>query len=116
MQSICRVSQPRVEPTCLVLNSRSIAKNFACEQLLSELISNSTDLCCLSENWLRSDTNTSIVTPEGHSILSKNGVDRRGGGIAILSRNDWKMEEIRMNGNENECLWAKISTPNQDYL
>ena len=31
-------------------------------------------------------------------------------------RKDWKIEEIDVRGNEYECLWAKVSTTNRDYL
>ena len=48
-------SLPKITPKCLVLNTRSIAKNFAREQLENELSSNFIDLCFLSETWLRGD-------------------------------------------------------------
>ena len=62
VQSTNCASLPRITPTCLVLNIRSLVKNFAREELQSELISNSIDLCCLSETWLRSDIDSSLVT------------------------------------------------------
>ena len=75
----------------------------------------SIDLCCLCETWLRSDVDSSLVTPDGR-MLQKDRVNRRGSGAAILCRNDWKMKEIDVNGNEYECLLAKVSTTNQDYF
>ena len=91
-------------------------KNFAREELQSELMSNSIDLCCLSETWLRSDIDSSLVTPDGYLMLREDRAIKRGGGVAILCRKDWKMKEIDVRGNEYECLWAKVSTTNQDYF
>lgn len=48
-------------------------------------------------------------------MMCKDWTEKRGGGIAVLCRNDWKMKEIDLSGNEYECFWAKISAPNQDY-
>ena len=50
-------------------NIRSLVKNFAREELQSELMINSIDLCCLSETWLRSDIDSSLVTPDGYLML-----------------------------------------------
>ena len=72
VQSTKCASVPRITPTCLVLikkNIRSLVKNFAREELQSELMINSIDLCCLSETWLRSDIDSSLVTPDGYLML-----------------------------------------------
>ena len=116
VQSTNCASLPRITPTCLVLNIRSLVKNFAREELQSELISNSIDLCCLSETWLRSDMDSSLVTPDGYLMLRKDRAIKRGGGVAILCRKDWRMEEVNVPDNEYECLWARVSTTNQDYF
>ena len=116
VQSTNCASLPKITPTCLVLNIRSLVKNFAREELQSELISNSIDLCCLSETWLRSDMDSSLVTPDGYLMLRKDRAIKRGGGVAILCRKDWRMEEVNVPDNEYECLWARVSTTNQDYF
>ena len=116
VQSTNCASLPRITPTCLVLNIRSLVKNFAREELQSELISNSIDLCCLSETWLRSDMDSSLVTPDGYLMLRKDRAIKRGGGVAILCRKDWRVEEVNVPDNEYECLWARVSTTNQDYF
>ena len=79
-------------------------------------MSNSIDLCCLSETWLRSDIDSSLVTPDGYLMLREDRAIKRSGGVAILCRKDWKMKEIDVRGNEYECLLAKVSTTNQDYF
>lgn len=105
-------SLPRITPMCLVLNICSLVKNFAWEELQSELMCNSIVLCCLSETWLRSDIDNSLVTPDGYLMLRKDRATKRGGGVAILCRKDWKIEETDIRGNKYECLWAKVFTTN----
>ena len=59
---------------------------------------------------------SSLVTPDGYLMLRKDRTVKRGGGVAILCRKDWRMEEIHVPHNEYECLWARVSTTNQDYF
>ena len=49
-------------------------------------------------------------------MLRKDRAIKRGGGVAILCRKDWRMEEIDVPDNEYECLWARVSTTNEDYF
>ena len=41
--------------------------------------------------------------------------DKRGGGVAIYCRTDRRIKEIRLDGNQYECLWDKLATSNQEY-
>ena len=59
---------------------------------------------------MREDIDSSLVTPDGYFMLRKDRVNKKGGGGAILCRNDWKIKEIDVSGNEYKCLWAKVST------
>ena len=105
-------SLPRVTPMCLVLNIRSLLKSFAREEIQNELMSNSIDLCWLSETWLREDIDSSLVTPDGYFMLRKDGVNKRGSGVAILCRNDWMFvcESIY----DNSRLFCCFSLPSTD--
>ena len=58
----------------------------------------------------------SALTPDGYLMLRKDRAIKRGGGVAILCRKDWRMEEIDVPDNEYECLWARVSTTNEDYF
>ena len=49
-------------------------------------------------------------------MLREDRATKRGGGVAILCRKEWKIEEIDVRGNEYEYLWSKVSTTNQDYF
>ena len=57
-----------------------------------------------------------MVTPAGYSCLRKDRTNKRGDGAVLLCRCDLKIEEMPMEGNQYECLWAKVATPNQDYV
>ena len=41
--------------------------------------------------------------------------DKRGGGVAIHCRTDRRIKEIRLDGNQYECLWDKLATSNREY-
>ena len=47
--------------------------------------------------------------------IRKDRENRQGGGVAVICRNDWKLERLHGFQNPYECLWAKISTPNSEY-
>ena len=108
-------SKPRQIPQCLVLNARSMAKPDAFPALYADIKSNNIDVCCLSETWLKYTVSDSLICPPGYSILRKNRTNLRGGGVAIVCRNDWEMEPLPNLINDFECLWAKITTPNSMF-
>jgi hypothetical protein len=51
-----------------------------------------------------------VICPQGFNILRKDRINRLGGGVAVLCRNDWKIQEISNLCSEFECLWTKIET------
>ncbi len=108
-------SKPQEIPQCLVLNARSIIKPDAFPALYADIKTNNIDICCISETWLNHTVSNSQVCPSGYSILRKDRTNRRGGGVAIMCRNDWKMEPLLNLSNNFECLWAKISTNNSIF-
>ena len=101
-------SKPRQIPKCLVLNARSLVKADAYPALYAELNSNNIDLCFISETWLHSAIPSSLICPPGYGIARKDRENTRGGGVAILCRNDWRMENILEVENMFECTWMKI--------
>ena len=106
-------SKPQQIPQCLVLNARSIVKPDAFSALYADIKTNNIDICCISELWLNHTVCNSQVCPSGYTILRKDRTNRRGGGVAILCRNDWKMEPLPNLTNSFECLWVKIATENK---
>lgn len=108
-------SLPSLIPRCLVLNARSIVKPDALPALYADLTCNNIDVCCISETWLKPAVPNSLVCPVGFSIIRKDRINCRGGGVAIICRNDWKMQTLPNLDNPFECLWTKIVTQNSDY-
>ncbi|XP_022809307.1 uncharacterized protein LOC111346277, partial [Stylophora pistillata] len=109
-------SQPRIIPCCMVMNTRSVAKVDAFPALVAELLTNNCDLCFLTETWLKPIHPTHIVCPNGFCMIRKDRLDRRGGGVAVICRGDWKIE--RLDGplsSDFECLWLRVLTPNSVY-
>ena len=81
-------SKPQQIPQCLVLNARSIVMPDAFSALCADVKTNNIDIC---------------------------RTNRHGGGVAILYRNDWKMESLPNLTNSFECLWVKITTENSIF-
>ena len=59
----------------------------------------------MCETWLNENFPTHLICPSGFTVLRKDREERRGGGVAIFCRCDWKIE----------CMWARISTPNSVF-
>ena len=105
----------RIVPTFMAANARSLAKPDATISLSTELTTNNIDLCFISETWLNNNVPSNLICPDGYVIVRKDRADgRRGGGVAIVCRNDWSIRPIT-SGNNFECLWCEISTPNSKY-
>ena len=100
---------PRMIPRCLVLNARSLVVNPMPSPLVCGS-DNDIDICCISETWLKPIIPDNRVCPDGFSIIRKDRTNYRGGGVATISRNDWKMQIMRNSDNLFECLWTKIDT------
>ena len=111
----CETSKPRQIPKCLVLNAISLVQPDAYPALYAELNSNNIDLCFISETWLHSAIPSSLICPPGYGIARKDRQNTCGGGVAILCRNDWRMENILEVENMFECIWMKIITENSVF-
>ena len=75
----------------------SIVKADAASALYTELHSNNCDICVISEIWLNSNLPSHLVCPKDYSILRKDRIDRPGGGVAVICRNDWLLEQLDSN-------------------
>ena len=94
----------------MVLNARSLVKLDATSGLSTDLSSNKTDICIVSETWLNSRVSSHLVRPDGYIILRKNCENQRtGGGVALICRDNWKIKGL-------ECLWSQVFTTNSKYF
>ncbi len=99
----------KVIPKCLVLNARSLAKPDAASALCTEVITNKINVCFISETWLKGRILSSLICPDGYILVRKDRSDERlGGGVAILCRNNWKINNLDFNNTVFECLWCEI--------
>ena len=89
-------TQPRVYPKCMVLNCRSLVKPFAVESFSEELRINSVDLAFVSKSWLNELVADHLIKLNGFNILLRDRERRRSGGVAIMCRDDWKMERFEL--------------------
>jgi len=96
----------------MVLNARSIVKEDAFPAFYAELTDNNFDISLASETWLNENFPTHLICPPGFTVLRNDREERRGGGVAIFCRCDWKIEILDEFANDFECMWARISTPN----
>ena len=74
------------------------------------------DVCCITETWLKPTIPSSLLCPPNFSIIRKDRTNCRGGGVAILCRNDWRMQLLPDLDNPFECLWTKIITQNSEFF
>lgn len=107
---------PKITPTCMVINARSLVKPDAAISLSTDLYTNKIDLCFVSETLLNKRVSSSLVCPEGYCIITKDrGNERVGGGVAIISWNDWKIKHLEPDNNF-ECLWSEVFTTDSKYF
>ena len=109
------LSLPKQIPRCAVLNARFLAKPEACRTLYADIKSNNIDVCCISETWVKYAVPNHLICPSGFSNIRKDRTNCLGGGVAIICRNDWKMQEMSDFDNPFKCLWTEITTQNSEF-
>ena len=97
-----------------MLNARSLAKTDALPALYADVNCNDIDTCCISETWLKLTIPDHLVCPDGYSIMRKDRTNSRGGSVATVWGNDWKMHRMPFSDNSFECLWTEIITQNSN--
>lgn len=105
----------KIIPKIMVLNARSIAKEDAFSAFHAELTDNNCNISLVCETWLKENFPTHLICPPGFTVLRNDREERRGGGVAIFCRCDWKIEILDEFANDFECMWARISTPNSVF-
>ena len=105
------LNHPKIIPSCMVINARSLVKPDAAVALYTKLHTNNIDLCFVSETCLNSKVASSLIFPDGYLIVRKDRCDLRAGrGVSIFCRNDWISISY-----DFECLWCEIITVNSEY-
>ena len=99
------------------MNCRSIHNK---EEELNKIVEDlDPDIITLSETWLGDDAPTQTCVPEGYKIIRKDRSDsfkqkygrNRGGGVAIIYKENIKIEKIKYATEEvEEILWCHVKT------
>ena len=78
------------------LNAQSV-KNKT-EALSAYIITNDVDVCVITETWLTATDNAVMfeITPVGYKLICSHRADRRGGGLAIIFKENLKFKSIEM--------------------
>ncbi len=97
---------------CALLNTRSLNGKGT---LLSDImIERNLDLLFLTETWQMPDDfiELNLLTPPGYSYLTKPPLTGRGGGLAVVFKNNYKMTKYDvLNVSSFECLSFKLAGP-----
>lgn len=80
--------------TLCLANVRSL--NTSSEELLVQLIENEVDLCVMTETWINNDNVrvAAIFKENGFNLINEQRVNRRGGGIGLLHKDNIKSSII----------------------
>ena len=75
---------------CLLWNAQSI--NNKINNFIQILEDNDINICCISETWLQTQNNTitAKLKESGYTIYHFNRISKRGGGVAILLKSNYK--------------------------
>lgn len=68
------------------------------------------DLIGVTESWLHSSNNWTIIIP-GFTLFLRDRVNRKGGGVCFYVRNDLKMnlkDDLVAKCDRAEILWVKL--------
>lgn len=102
---------------CGVLNARSI--NNKTEAVVDFILEHKLDVLCVTETWLQaSDSFTAnSVTPNGFSIVSNPRLNRRGGGVAAIIKNDLGCKRLaNVCCSTFEALLVKITSSTKSFV
>ena len=90
------------------INIRSLTSKI--DDIMILLGNHQIDLLCLSETWLKSQVLDKFLPFPGYRILRRDREGRRGGGVAILHREEMQVKQLSMSGEGPlETLWASAT-------
>lgn len=95
----------------MFFNAQSI--NNKISKLIQILEDNSISICCLCETWLQSQNNpiTAYISESGYKIHHFNRTNRKGGGVAIVSKKEFAQKYSRsLNYKSFECVIQSLKT------
>ena len=99
--------QKAMLPSLYLLNARSLSPKL--DELTALLATSPVDLVAITESWLRSDIDDSLLSISAFNLFRKDRIAGRGGGICVYLNNVIPCK--RRLDSENpifECLWLTL--------
>ena len=103
--------------SCLLWNAKSL--NNKIDEFVSLLEDADIDIAAVTETWLASQNNntTSELSAKGYSIYHFNRDDRKGGGVALILKNNFKFIKGKTFGGETfESIAVSLAGPSSNML
>ena len=99
---------PRGQACIAHLNAQSIVSKI--DDIILLLRNHDIDILCISETWLSPQVCDEYLPFPGYKILRCDREGRRGGGVAMLFRNECRVQQLTMpDAGPLETLWASVS-------
>jgi hypothetical protein len=115
----CRalVSQHQA-PLIFILNTCSIVKPHAFDQLKSDIVDLNPDVVVLTETHMNSRHPSELFSFPGYIFFRKDRCKRKGGGICVLVRDTLKPNRLQESFllDNTECLWLRFWFKDQSFL
>ena len=101
-------SRNTLPPSLYLLNAAGLAKPHAIEHLSADLLSYSCDVAVITESHFKTKHTVGVVSIPEYSVLRRDRLGRRGGGVAVYVRSSLSaIEWIPTMDNRNfELLWV----------
>ena len=104
----CTVNHTSITPLPRILLTNARSLNNKLEDLQLVLSVNSVDIAAVTETWLNDITLQSANIPGFHcSAKCRDG--RRGGGVAVYTKESFNAQILSNHSCQYECLWLKLN-------
>ena len=118
LASIHNTQSQREIPRIYLLNAASLAKPHAIEQLTTELIAYSIDICVITETHFKKHHTEGVFNIRGYQLFHRDRLCRRGGGVAIFLREGMDATVIKPDNDHQdyETLWINLLMGNNHLI
>ena len=101
-----------------LVNATSLAKADAVQQLGLDLVNTNTHVALVTETWFCDKFNDECLSVANYTLVRRDRVKRKGGGVCMYIRNDVMFEQLPINNAAVtvEILWVKCMYVNSSYF
>ena len=105
-------ARPSVDyrPSLYLINAAALSKPHAVEQLAADLNSYNVDIAAVTETHLKAKHTDSVVAVPGYTLLRRDRLRRKGGGVALYVRTTHSVSLWTFSADNRvfELLWAQV--------